>query len=54
MEDQQEPRKAHVLERGQYTEKREQVSSNVPQWIAPLPDDAPPNRLGLGSLAGQP
>jgi hypothetical protein len=47
MEDKKEPRKAHLLERGQYTEKREEVSSSVPQWIAPLPDDAPANRLGL-------
>ena len=47
MEDQQEPRQAFVLERGQYTEKREEVSSSVPAWIAPLPEDAPPNRLGL-------
>jgi hypothetical protein len=47
MEDRQQPRQAHVLERGQYTEKRDPVSSDVPQWIAPLPKDAPANRLGL-------
>lgn len=49
MEDRKEPRQAHVLERGQYTEKRDAVSSAVPQWIAPLPEDAPNNRLGLAS-----
>ena len=49
MEDRKEPRQAHVLERGQYTEKRDAVSSAVPQWIAPLPAGAPNNRLGLAS-----
>ena len=49
MEDRKEPRQAHVLERGQYTEKRDAVSSAVPQWIAPLPENAPNNRLGLAS-----
>ena len=49
MEDRTEPRQAHVLERGQYTEKRDAVSSAVPQWIAPLPEGAPNNRLGLAS-----
>ncbi len=47
MEDRGEPRQAYVLERGQYTEQRDPVSSNVPEWIAPLPKDAPANRLGL-------
>ena len=49
MEDRKDPRQAHILERGQYTEKRAPVSSAVPQWIAPLPKDAPENRLGLAS-----
>ena len=49
MEDRKEPRQAHVLERGQYTEKRDAVSSAVPQWIAPLPEGVPNNRLGLAS-----
>ena len=47
MEDRKEPRQAHILERGQYTEPRDAVASDVPTWIAPLPKDAPPNRLGL-------
>jgi hypothetical protein len=47
MEDRPEPRQAHVLERGQYTEKRETVSSAVPEWLAPPVANAPPNRLGL-------
>jgi mono/diheme cytochrome c family protein len=47
MEERKQPRQAHILERGQYTEKREKVSSLVPQWLGtPLPE-APANRLGL-------
>ena len=47
MEERKEPRQAHILERGQYTEKREKVSSLVPSWLGSLPKDAPSNRLGL-------
>ncbi|MEO2019157.1 MAG: PSD1 and planctomycete cytochrome C domain-containing protein, partial [Fuerstiella sp.] len=47
MEDRPEPRQAHILERGQYTEKREAVSSAVPEWLAPPVANAPANRLGL-------
>lgn len=47
MQEREEPRQAHILERGQYTEKREEVASKVPAWILPQDDDAPTNRLGL-------
>ncbi len=47
MEERKEPRQAHILERGEYTEKREAVSSQVPEWILPGREDLPPNRLGL-------
>ena len=47
MEDRKEPRQAYILERGEYTQQREKVSPNVPQWIASSNKDAPPNRLGL-------
>ncbi len=47
MEERKQPRQAHILERGQYTEKREKVSSLVPSWLGSLPKDAPSNRLGL-------
>ena len=47
MEERKQPRQAHILERGQYTEKREKVSSGVPDWLGPTLSDAPPNRLGL-------
>ena len=54
MEDRKSPRQAYVLERGQYTEKREKVSSAVPAWIAPPVKDAPANRLGLAQWLVQP
>ncbi|MCH2367704.1 MAG: PSD1 and planctomycete cytochrome C domain-containing protein [Planctomycetes bacterium] len=54
MEDRKQPRQAYVLERGQYTLKREKVSSAVPEWLAPPVKDAPPNRLGLARWLVQP
>lgn len=54
MEDRKEPRQAYVLERGQYTEKRDKVSSAIPEWIAPPVKDAPANRLGLAQWLVQP
>ena len=54
MEDRKSPRQAYVLERGQYTEKREKVSSAVPAWLAPPVKDAPANRLGLAQWLVQP
>ncbi len=47
MEERTEPRQAHVLERGQYTLKREAVSSRVPEWLGATLPEAPANRLGL-------
>ncbi len=47
MQERKEPRQAHILERGQYTEKREKVSSLVPGWLGTPVEGAPGNRLGL-------
>jgi len=47
MEERSEPRQAHILERGQYTLKREEVSSSVPDWLGTALPEAPANRLGL-------
>lgn len=38
---------AHVLIRGQYTDKGEKVSPGTPAALHPFPKDAPNNRLGL-------
>ena len=54
MEDRKEQRQAFILERGQYTEKRDKVSSAIPEWIAPPVKDAPANRLGLAQWLVQP
>ena len=47
MEDRKQKRQAHVLERGQYTEKRDPVSSTIPEWISPPVEKMESNRLGL-------
>lgn len=54
MEEMPKPRQAHVLERGQYTEKRDPVSSAIPEWLAPSVPGAPQNRLGLAQWLVQP
>ena len=47
MEERAEPRQAHILERGEYTLKRDPVSSATPEWLGPQPEESPNNRLGL-------
>ncbi len=47
MEDRNEMRVAHILERGEYDKKGEPVESAVPSWLGSAPENAPQNRLGL-------
>ncbi|MCP4192355.1 MAG: DUF1553 domain-containing protein [Planctomycetaceae bacterium] len=47
MEERKEPRQAHVLERGEYTLKRDKVASRLPEWVSPIDPNWPANRLGL-------
>ena len=47
MQDQSEPRKTFLLERGLYNEPREEVSAAVPASLTSLPEGVPSNRLGL-------
>ena len=47
MQEMEEPRTSHVLERGQYDKPGEAVTPDVPSAIAPWPAGAPRNRLGL-------
>lgn len=42
-----QPKKAYVLFRGEYAERREEVHAGTPAALSPFPDDAPRNRLGL-------
>lgn len=41
------PPTAHILMRGAYDKPGEQVAAATPAALHPLPDDAPPDRLGL-------
>ena len=42
-----EPKKAYVLFRGEYAERRDEVQGGTPAALPPLPPEAPRNRLGL-------
>ena len=47
MKERAESPRAWVLERGDYTKRREEVAPDVPSVLPPLPADAPRNRLAL-------
>lgn len=42
-----EPKKAYVLFRGEYAQRRDEVTAGIPAALSPFPEDAPKNRLGL-------
>lgn len=41
------PRDTFILMRGQYDQPTEKVSADTPEFLGPMPDDLPRNRLGL-------
>jgi hypothetical protein len=47
MREMETPRETHVLLRGQYDRPGERVEFGVPAALPPLPEETPPNRLGL-------
>ena len=47
MAEEDEPRPAFVLNRGQYDDPGDPVAPGVPEVLPPLPEDAPKNRLAL-------
>ena len=47
-------RQTHVLDRGAYLSPLEPVSFNTPDFLPPLKDDAPRNRLGLAQWLTRP
>jgi len=49
-----EPKKAYVLYRGEYTQRREEVFAGTPAALSPFPADAPKNRLGLATWLTDP
>ncbi|MEK0445946.1 MAG: hypothetical protein RLZZ399_1267, partial [Verrucomicrobiota bacterium] len=42
-----QPKKAYVLFRGQYDQRRDEVFAGTPAFLNPFPEGAPKNRLGL-------
>ena len=49
-----EPKKAYVLYRGEYTQRREEVFAGTPAVLSPFPENAPKNRLGLAKWLTDP
>jgi hypothetical protein len=47
MQEKTEPAMAHVLFRGEYDKRRDEVKPDTPAILPPFPADAPPNRLGF-------
>jgi hypothetical protein len=47
MQDMAQSRATHILNRGQYNEPTDRVSSSVPAIFPSMPKNAPPNRLGF-------
>ncbi len=41
------PAMANILKRGEYDQPLEEVAANTPAALHPLPENAPPNRVGL-------
>lgn len=49
-----EPKKAWVLFRGEYAQRREEVTAGFPAALSPPPEGAPMNRLGLAQWITDP
>ena len=47
MQDMPNPRKTHLLFRGKYDKKREEVTAGTPAFLPSMPNETPMNRLGL-------
>lgn len=54
MEEMEAPRQNYLLERGLYSSRGEAVSPGVPEFLPPLPEGAPNNRLGLAQWTVSP
>lgn len=50
----EEPRATYLLDRGDFLSPKEQVEPGVPAFLHPLPENAPPNRLGLAAWLTDP
>jgi mono/diheme cytochrome c family protein len=49
-----EPKKAYVLFRGEYAQRRDEVTAGTPAALSPFPEGAPKNRLGLAQWLTDP
>ena len=49
-----QPRKTHVLGRGEYLSPKDEVTMSTPAFLTPMPADAPRNRLGFARWLFQP
>jgi hypothetical protein len=49
MEELPTPRRTYLLQRGEYDKPGEPLGPGVPAVLPPLPENAPPNRLGLAN-----
>src|SRR5690606_29440176 len=47
MQELPQPKKAYVLFRGDYSQRRDEVGPGTPAALSPFPENAPHNRLGL-------
>lgn len=54
MQELPQPKKAFVLYRGEYTQRREEVFAGTPAVLSPFPANAPKNRLGLAQWLTDP
>lgn len=54
MRETERPKKAFVLFRGQYDQRRDEVFAGTPVALNPFPKDAPRNRLGLAQWLTEP
>ena len=54
MEEMEKPRPTHVLERGAYDARGEQVTPGIPAVLGKVPDEFPNNRIWAGAVVGSP
>ncbi|MFM1921481.1 MAG: hypothetical protein RLZZ303_3115, partial [Candidatus Hydrogenedentota bacterium] len=54
MEEMPEARTAYLLDRGEYSRRKEPVEPGIPAALSPWPDGAPRNRLGLAQWLTHP
>ena len=54
MQEMEQPRQTHILDRGQYDAPTDSVESKTLSWLLPMPKGAPTNRLGLAEWLFEP